>query len=318
MKQTTKVKVFAFVLIVILGTIIVLYEYSKESELELAPTPHCRTKISIDGETKQPQNYTLSQNYTRAYFTLISSIEYDVGAQILVCRLRHYSPDTPILVLVDDSVSLQSNSFYAHMGAEIIMVSNPCTSIQKLCKEVRSGTYTKLNLWQFDSVQTAVYLDADTIPVRNPEPLFDMLDSSKFIDFAVVGNRGYFNTGVIALRPSLETWHKLQVRLKHGDYEKIKDNPTEQDLLVSHFGTLETTKFINNIYNYRPLHHQAAMSNDAVIVHYIGNPKPWTSILGKETSIKGQKKDSSHLPIWSVQLYQREMELYFTTCHGLE
>lgn len=64
--------------------------------------------------------------HERAFVTLIASAEYDVGAQIVVCRLRSFSPDIPIFVLVDESVrTLHSAPFYNNMGVTLVAVRNP-------------------------------------------------------------------------------------------------------------------------------------------------------------------------------------------------
>jgi hypothetical protein len=258
--------------------------------------------------------------HPHAFVTLIASVDYDIGAQILVCRLRHYSPSVPIYVLVDRSVELRSHAYYEKMKAEIVVVSNPVRNISSLTGEVRSNTYTKLNVWRMESIaETIVYLDADVLPVRNPHGLFKMLPSDK--NFGVSGSNKYFNSGVFVFRPSMETFRQLQRRIETNDYQKNKD-PTEQDVLISHFAQSNNTIHIPDDYNYRPLHHQAGLSDNARIVHWIGNPKPWTEILGKKTSIQGQEvtknNKKSTMPQWSRELYQCEMERYFAVCHDPE
>lgn len=320
-----------------------------------------------------------NQPVSHAYFTLISSMEYVIGAQILVCKLRYYSTDIPIFVLVDESLLILDdtmaatnktftrekylriyNYFTNTLNTTVVVVPDlavrvpqiasdteqrqPTTGNMMMVKnEIRSKTYTKLNVWQFVNVQNiGVYFDADTIPIRNPINLLYQLDTllqqestivvgspppdNTHSELGVVGSEDYFNTGVFVFRPSMHTFNSLLLRLRYGNYTKDKHNPTEQDLLISHFGKQQNKSvFISDEYNYRPLNNQAGwdLHNETVqgpaIIHYIGNPKPWTYILGKSTSIDGlfttiHNSKRTSLPLWSIQLYQYEMEEFFTKC----
>jgi hypothetical protein len=309
-----------------------------------------------------------NQPVSHAYFTLISSMEYVIGAQILVCKLRYYSTDIPIFVLVDESLLILDdtmaatnktftrekylriyNYFTNTLNTTVVVVPDLAVRVPQVASnteqqqptmmvknEIRSKTYTKLNVWQFVNVQKiGVYFDADTIPIRNPESLLYQLEPASAIeggqpdphsDFGVVGYEDYFNTGVFVFRPSQHTFNALLLRLRYGNYTKDKRNPTEQDLLISHFGKQQNKSvFVSDEYNYRPLNNQAGwdLHNETVqgpaIIHYIGNPKPWTYILGKSTSIDGlfttiHDSKRTSLPLWSIQLYQYEMEDFFTKC----
>jgi len=311
----------AFVLLFSVAVVAVLILHDSSNNVWPSPdtlgrsrgSPSLKDGYAVDSVVSVPW---YQRNISKAYFTLISSPEYDIGAQILVCRLRLFSPNITIIVFVDESVKLHSTSYYENMGVSLVRVSNPIQNVNSTA-ETRSGTYTKLQIWNVTNVDVAVYIDADAIPVRNPESLFSELSPRE--DLGVVGWKSpdyYFNSGVMVFRPSMDTYNKLIQRLKNNEYAKQRD-PTEQDLLVSHFGLLNETKLIDDKYNYRPLHNQHGLNNAAVIVHWIGNPKPWTAILGKETTIEGLKstRASAHLPLWSLRLFECEMERFFSFCH---
>lgn len=290
-------------------------------------TPSVSASLGEDGiltiptlaSWQQQQQRQAKQRIAQAYMTLISSPEYDIGAQLLVCRLRQYSPNTTILVVVDESIlPLRSVHYYQRMGVDLIQVSNPGKEFSNtsVSSELRIGTYTKLQLWNLTMVDVAVYMDADALPIQNPQDLFHELTLQQ--DFGAVGHSKYMNTGIMVFRPNYTTYSQLMERLRTNDYAKAQNDPTEQDLLVSHFGdSRPETKFIDAKYNYRPLHHPLRLMDYAVVVHYIGNPKPWTAIFGQETTIQGYAPlEKDHLPTWSMQSYQCEMERFFTECHA--
>lgn len=78
------------------------------------------------------------------------------------------------LASVDESVKLHSTAYYENMGAHLVQVSIPIQNVNSTA-ETRSGTYTKLQIWNVTNVDVAIYIDADAIPVRNPESLFTEL-----------------------------------------------------------------------------------------------------------------------------------------------
>ncbi|KAJ7643632.1 glycosyltransferase family 8 protein [Roridomyces roridus] len=100
--------------------------------------------------------------------------------------------------------------------------------------------YTKLNIWTLDKmgIDTAVYLDADTLVRRNFDELFD----SPF-NFAAVPDvygagdpRGFsltFNAGVLAYRPSSAVFDDMLQKLQTASYP-LKQ--AEQAFLNLYFG----------------------------------------------------------------------------------
>ncbi|KAF7369371.1 Glycosyltransferase family 8 protein [Mycena venus] len=100
--------------------------------------------------------------------------------------------------------------------------------------------YTKLNIWRLDQqgIDSAVYLDADTLVRRNFDELFD----SPF-NFAAVGDvygagdpRGFsltFNAGVLAYRPSSAVFDDMRQKMEIARYP-LKQ--AEQAFLNLYFG----------------------------------------------------------------------------------
>ncbi|KAF7345266.1 Glycosyltransferase family 8 protein [Mycena sanguinolenta] len=100
--------------------------------------------------------------------------------------------------------------------------------------------YTKLNIWNLDQhdVDSAVYIDADTLVRRNFDELFD----SPF-NFAAVPDvydagdpRGFsltFNAGVLAFRPSSKVYEDMRRKIEIAEYP-LKQ--AEQAFLNLYFG----------------------------------------------------------------------------------
>lgn len=249
-----------------------------------------------------------------AYFTLVSSSEYEMGAQVLVCRLRRYDNHRKIYLFVDKGVRLKEKEFFDSMNVTIISnVPNPADEIPALKAEVRSKTYTKLSLWNYsDLAETAAYLDADTLPLSDPSGIFRQLPVNGKKAFAVQGSKKYFNSGVFVFRPSPSTYNQLVERLRTNEYDK-KESPTEQDVLVSHFAreNFQTrTRVMDQRFNVRPTKysHKPPHFRDVVILHWIGQPKPWSAMMGKRTSVTGLGADKDTNPKWSMDIYQQAVQ----------
>lgn len=167
------------------------------------------------------------------------------------------------------------------MPVRIVDVENPALGTSA-ANHSRLGTYAKLNVWRLNSLYV-VYIDVDTLAVRNPAEAFLALADDR-VQIAYCGTprrRKAFNSGVMALRPSGHVYNQITRLLRHGGHFNDKD-PTEQDLIVQYFSTLpkETSRPLNLTFNVRAwLWAASTMPIDAVIVHRSGQGKPWTQIL---------------------------------------
>lgn len=67
-------------------------------------------------------------------------------------------------------------------------------------------TFTKLHCWALTEYDKCVFLDADTLVVRNSDDLFQRQELSAAPD---AGWPDCFNSGVFVFQPSLDTYGKL-------------------------------------------------------------------------------------------------------------
>ncbi|KAF8179583.1 glycosyltransferase family 8 protein [Mycena galopus ATCC 62051] len=100
--------------------------------------------------------------------------------------------------------------------------------------------YTKLNIWNLDQqgVDSAVYLDADTLVRRNFNELFEIPFNFGAVPDVYTGwdPRGFsiaFNAGVLAFRPSSTVFEDMHQKINTADYPLRE---AEQSFLNLYFG----------------------------------------------------------------------------------
>eukprot|EP01138_Halocafeteria_seosinensis_P010675 gb/GECG01010900.1/.p1 GENE.gb/GECG01010900.1/~~gb/GECG01010900.1/.p1 ORF type:complete len:305 (+),score=14.83 gb/GECG01010900.1/:1-915(+) len=225
--------------------------------------------------------------FDRSYFVLLSSIEYLPGVYALLCRLDSFGNDIPVMLVVDDSVDSGTRSTIVTIMEKLtlhVYVTYQPTVLRRESpewREKRKATYTKLRVWEMDwFAEKGVYIDADAVPWRDPVLLFDYLSSES--TFCVCGNSQYFNSGLFAFYPNKDRFQEITSTLYSGAFRKnMKDGPTEQDVLIQVFGPRKTTTFLPGVYNFRKVRVRHIPAN-AVVVHFIGSPKPWSTTLSRE------------------------------------
>ncbi|KAF8062214.1 glycosyltransferase family 8 protein [Lyophyllum atratum] len=83
--------------------------------------------------------------------------------------------------------------------------------------------YTKLNIWGLDNhgIEQAVYLDADTLVLKNFDELFDLPFNFAAVPDIYGDKRGFtvnFNAGVFVYRPSTEVLDTMKEKLEIAKY----------------------------------------------------------------------------------------------------
>ncbi|KAF7378327.1 Glycosyltransferase family 8 protein [Mycena sanguinolenta] len=108
-------------------------------------------------------------------------------------------------------------------------------------KDVYDGykeQYTKLHIWTLDKqgVESAVYIDADTLVLRNFDELFDLPFNFAAAPDVRLGRRGFditFNAGVLAFRPSSAVYEDMRTKIEVAEYPLQE---AEQAFLNLYFG----------------------------------------------------------------------------------
>ncbi|ONI05028.1 hypothetical protein PRUPE_6G352300 [Prunus persica] len=136
------------------------------------------------------------QTSTEAYVTLLYGDEFLLGVRVLGNSIRDTGSTKDMVALVSDGVSNYAMKLLEADGwivEKISLLANP--------NQVRPsrfwGVYTKLKIFNMTNYKKVVYLDADTIVVKNIEDLFKC---SKFC--ANLKHSERLNSGVMVVEPS--------------------------------------------------------------------------------------------------------------------
>ena len=294
---------------------------------------------------------------THALVTVLSSEAYAPGLSALHSSLKHIlTPYLPHVIVVDLDAPpfsilmriIRPLEYYvvglSTVAPFLSAVGLECASgkrIQQIksimavtAAQKRKATYSKLFAWGIGRYvrRGALYVDADALFMRatTRQDVVTLVASCAKGSISAVYGRGlvdkprqapkdpyYFNSGVFAYHPSRKTLAQLVSRLVAGKYAPDRSNPTEQDVLVSHWRENKHAVIpLGPEFNVRPYFNGLTMPKDTKIVHWIGFPKPWEVIQAAEghkiepnaiaNYIKRHNLKSACLrclPLWSLELY---------------
>ena len=145
----------------------------------------------------------------RAYVTLLCSGDgYVTGAEVLGKSLQASGTEVPRVAMVTPDVSADARRRLVAQGWEIRDVepiANPHSDGALVFSRFGS-VFTKLRAWDLAEIDRAVFLDADTLVLRNIDELFERASFAAAPDFFLPDR---FNSGVLLLEPSRETFAKM-------------------------------------------------------------------------------------------------------------
>ncbi|KAF5102800.1 hypothetical protein D0Z03_000354 [Geotrichum reessii] len=222
-----------------------------------------------------------------AYFTLLYNDVYLPGALVLAQALRSYGTTRELAVLVGSQVSDYAVTRLSQVFDHIIpteTISNSSADAPQfklLGRPELERSYTKVHVWRQTQFSRIVFLDADTLPLRNLDELFSEevypLDSSTPIAASPdIGWPDIFNSGVFVTFPNTAIYDTLVGRAKAG----LSFDGGDQGLLNQYFeGRWKRLPFTYNVtpsasYQYTPAYQH--FKDSVNVVHFIGADKPWS------------------------------------------
>ncbi|KAI9339896.1 glycogenin [Obelidium mucronatum] len=254
-----------------------------------------------------------------AFVTLITSDSYVEGAITLAYSIRavHISTHDTIVLVPPNTLSAAPLARLYRAFHKVVYIPilksgsayNDAKHLQLLGRPELDVTYTKIHVFNPDILpgyDRIMFLDADTVLLKNVDVAFNMLDHADFVAAADVGWPDIFNSGVFLARPSKEVYDAIVWDAKYsGSFDG-----GDQGLLNAFFNTwagydhsfyadgpvagvdgseprpycspskkrTARLPFIYNVtpsavYSYMPAFNQ--FKKHIAIVHFAGHTKPW-------------------------------------------
>ncbi|XP_066266655.1 glycogenin-1-like isoform X2 [Branchiostoma lanceolatum] len=252
-----------------------------------------------------------------AFVTLVTNDSYSFGALVLGQSLRavHTTRKLAIMVtpLVSDNVREQLSKVYDDVHTVDVVDSGDTEKLALLSRPELGITFTKLHCWRLTNYTKAVFLDADTMVLRNVDDLFDKEELSAVPD---IGWPDCFNSGVFVFRPSEDTYQALlQCATNTGSFDG-----GDQGLLNTFFsdwGTKDISRHLSFLYNMTSTIHYSYLpafnrfGGDVKIVHFIGPIKPWHHQYDSRSgTVKPHPNQDSTLPPHHMDFLQAWWDVF--------
>lgn len=200
------------------------------------------------------------------YVTLVANADYVLGAGALARSLVMCRSQWPLLVLaladfpgLDDLPALGcevvqvaplplSDDFRARHSRDAQHSRAPFTKGSKPLFHDPLHNFVKLRLWEMEQYEKVVFLDADTLVIRNIDRLF------AYPEFAAAPNLyesladfHRLNSGVFVAQPSRRTFETMLARLEQPD---VFWKRTDQTFLEAYFPDWHGLPYIYNTLQY--------------------------------------------------------------------
>ncbi|XP_011641406.1 titin isoform X2 [Pogonomyrmex barbatus] len=236
-----------------------------------------------------------------AWVTLATNDAYSLGALVLAHSLRRVGTKHELACLITPGVTAIMREKLAEIFSFVqevnVLDSKDEANLALLARPELGITFTKLHCWRLTQYEKCVFVDADTLVVRNCDELFEREELSAAPD---VGWPDCFNSGVFVFRPSQQTFASIiAFAAAKGSFDG-----GDQGLLNMYFSdwaTKDISKHLPFIYNmcstatysYLPAFKQ--FGDDVRIIHFIGITKPWLQYFDTLTGTVQPPPGSAHL-----------------------
>ena len=229
---------------------------------------------------------------------------YILAAKKLAVSFRKYSQLDMVLLVVDDFKLITKNNLNElhDVGWIVLFVGGISPPHQGwfVNRYYNSKVFSKLHLWRLTNYKMVLYVDLDMLFVNDPTSLFEssMNKTSCHISMVPdVSQTNYFNAGFLMLSPSSTEY----IRLLHFlSTRKANKMLAEQDFLNEYFSGKICA--VPKTYNTQiSEEHAQGVINDSsylqhgfflpsgeaiVLIHYIGNNKPWITEICNTGNLK--------------------------------
>ncbi|CAO3573002.1 unnamed protein product [Mortierella alpina] len=262
-----------------------------------------------------------------AFITLLTNNSYASGALVLGHSLRAASTSKHLAILITAAVSRPIRDRLAAVYDAVIEIgeidSRSTSNLQLLGRPELGITLTKIHVFNQTQYAKVVFLDADTLVLRNIDELFDSAANGALDDpdrnkrFAAAPDAGWpdcFNSGVFVCRPSYADYTGLiEMAGQQGTFDG-----GDQGLLNSYFSgwsrgdSSNRLPFVYNttpssVYSYAPAFQQ--YKDKLAVIHFVGSFKPWQWLRFADGTVFPRNTSSSD-SITLVQLWWNVFDKY--------
>lgn len=212
-----------------------------------------------------------------AYITYVCSDNFIPGVIALYNSVRLSDCNNDFLVLVTDDVSKESRSILNKKNLKIIEADKIYYNgdrkdkiLDRYGKKDESWKmFTKINIWKQIDYSKLIYLDADTIVLKNIDELFNYDELAAVSGGSVMLNYTGIEAGVLVVKPNIETYDDIISALETDSYDiKMSDQSFLNDYFSKHGIINPIPEIFNRMWkkNRNP--------GGASIFHFNGS-KPW-------------------------------------------
>lgn len=230
--------------------------------------------------------------HPNAYVTLVTNDEFARGARALVRSLVLSGTRAEICVLHTGGVSGAALAPLAALGARLVQTdllptspafnaaharaalhgAAPFTKGEKPAFHTPLDNFCKLRLWQLDYA-AVVFLDADTLVLRNIDRLFDYPEFSAAPNvYESLADFHRLNSGVFTARPAQATFEAMLARL---DTPGAFWRRTDQSFLQAFFPRWHGLPVFDNMLQYVWFNLPGLWSWEQINVLHFQYEKPW-------------------------------------------
>lgn len=233
---------------------------------------------------------------SEAWVTLATNDSYALGALVLAKSLKRSGTTRKTVIMitpegVSDPMKYQLSSMFDEVVDVNALDSRDKINLALLERPELGITFTKLQCWNLTQYSKCIFLDADTLVMKNSDELFNRSELSAAPD---AGWPDCFNSGVFVYTPSTETFSRL---MEHAASQGSFDGG-DQGLLNTFFSdwaTKDISKHLSFLYNmcatatYTYLPAFKHFGHNVKIIHFIGTSKPWHVKFDQQGSPQSQK-----------------------------
>lgn len=228
----------------------------------------------------------------RAYVTLVTNADFAKGARALLNSLAATGTEADRVVMHTAAVPALALAPLAAAGARLVEIDllptspafnaaharealhgrAPFTKGTKPAFHTPLDNFCKLRLWQLD-YESVVFLDADTLVLRNIDRLFDYPEFSAAPNvYESLADFHRMNSGVFTARPSTATFETMLARL---DTPGAFWRRTDQTFLQEFFPDWHGLPVTCNMLQYVWLNLPELWNWDSIQVIHYQYEKPW-------------------------------------------